>query len=244
LTTLVRRRSSRVVLVAGLLVVLVIAGIVLVARRGSEDLRVVEIGFSEVVEADDLTARSAGDEGRPLVSWAAVIENTTADRLAYAVHLRVELVDDSGDVITEATPIVDVLPPNQLTAVTGFTDERTSDVADVHVEIEETERWDETSEAAGITTEDLEVAYAAENQPIVTFTATSNFTTRVGERSIHVVGRNRDGRIVTGWTTTSLLTDPPPLEPGQPAPGAAWPHFAVPDLATVEVYIEPVDLAS
>lgn len=240
-------QPRRVVLVVALVAAVVVGVVVVIAsRRDTQNLRVVEAGFSEVREADGLTSGSEddgddgdGDDGQPGISWAVVIENATADRAARGVTLRIELLDESGDVVEEVTSVVEVLPPRHLTAITGFTDEQPSAVADIRTDIERTDGWQRADDDATIEVDDLEVAYSAENQPIVTFTATSRFETAIRERDVHTIYRDRAGHILGGSTSRSIAAVDPPLEPGEPVPVTAVAGFTVPDLATVEVYVEP-----
>jgi hypothetical protein len=217
----------------------VVIAVVVVARRDGADLRVVEIGFSQVVDIPPVPDGSNVDEGERAVSWAAIVENG-GDRLARNVRVDVTLLDDSGEVVDETAQFVDVLLPDRRTAITGSSDERPSDVADVQVELAEPESWEETGQSPGITVDDLEVAYGHANQPLVTFTATSRFDTPIRERTVHAVGRDRDGGIVAGWTNGSL-PDEPRLVRGEPVEASAFAPFTVPNLATVEVYVEPED---
>jgi hypothetical protein len=237
-----RRLPPRAVLVAGLLVVVVAAAIV-VSRRDSEDLRVLEAGVSQVREANGLTFGSeAGEDlGQPLVSWAVVLENTTDDRSARDTHVHVELLDESGDVVDDGIWVVDMVPPNQRTAISGHTDEHTSEVADVRAAIEEIDRWEQARGRPSIEVDDLEVGYSSENAPIVRLTATSEFDDTIGDYTIGAIYRDRQGHILAGSSSRSGPDPDPPLEPGEPVPITESATFTIPDLATVEVYIAPAD---
>jgi hypothetical protein len=174
-----------------------------------------------------------------VISRAVVIENTSDDRIARGTEVRVELVDDDGGVVLDTTEIVDEVPPDRRMAVTGLLSERVSAVDDIRVEIERTESWEPAGRTAAIEVEDLDVAYSPANQPIVRFTAVSASET-VRDRQAHLVFRDGDGRILAGSTRQSLPPADPPLEPGEPVPSEAWPGYTIPELATVEVYVEPV----
>jgi hypothetical protein len=237
-----RRRPARlrlVLLVAGVVVV-VLAAFVVASRGNRGELRVIDVGFSEVREVDGLVVGSDPIRGRPpAISWAAVIENTSDDRVARDTVVRVEFVDDDGEVVDYTTPIVDEVPAGRRTAVTGMLDERVSAVDDIRVEIERTESWEPAGDAGPIDVDDLDVAYTSANQPIVRFTATSSESVR--DRFVHVVFRDRDGRIIAGRSSRRLGGADAPLEPGEPVPDAAWSSFTLPDLATAEVYVEPTE---
>jgi hypothetical protein len=233
-----RRRVSAATVVAAVAVVAVIA---IAARvREREDIGIVEVGFSEVHPADGyLVGAEPAEEEQPVLSWAVVVENRRRDQVAHATWVDIELLDDDGDVVVDnLTALIDVLPPNQRAAVTGTTSRPMPGVVDVRVEIDRTERWEPTDVAPAIEVDDLEVSYTSTNQPIVRFTATSRFEATIRERTVNVVYRDGDGRIVAGSTSVPTGNDLP-LEPGEPVRDATWPPFTVADLATVEVYVEP-----
>jgi hypothetical protein len=236
-----RRRPARLrlVLVLAGAAVVALAAFVVASRGNSSDVRVVDVGFSEVREVDGPVMGSDPVRERPAISWAAVIENTSDDRVARDTVVRVELVDDDGEVVDSTIPIVDDVPAGRRTALTGMLDERVSAVDDIRVEIERTESWEPAGDAGAIDVDDLDVAYTSANQPIVRFTATSSESVR--DRFVHVVFRDRDGRIIAGRSSRRLGGADAPLEPGEPVPDAAWSSFTLPDLATAEVYVEPTE---
>jgi hypothetical protein len=237
------RRPPRRLLVAGIVVaVAVVAAVVLVvvSRGSGDEVGVVEVGFSEVRRAEPVFGDDPVREGPPVVSWAAVVENASDDRAARGTSVSVELVDDDGHVIAEYTRTVGLVPPDGRMALTGTTDEHVSAIEDIRAEVERTEEWQPADRAPVIEVGDLDVAYSSANQPIVRYTAEARAET-VRDRLVHIVARDHDGDIVAGGTDREDHRVDPPLEPGEPVPGDGTTFLNIPDLATIEVYLEPTD---
>lgn len=227
-----RSLGGRRLVAATVGVLLASAVLFVVIRDDGTGLRVVESGFSEVVQAQ----LAGTGEREHYVSWVVVVDNTR-DRVAVDPWVEVRLVDEDGEVIEESSERLGLVLPDRQAATAGRSYDVAADrVADIEVELHEPDRWEDVTATTdpGLTADDLTVGYGVENQPIVAFTVTADQT--AGDYHGVVVCRDPDGRPVAGWWWGNL--DPVRIAAGESVDHTDASNFAVPEeLGTVEVYV-------
>lgn len=202
---------------------------------------------ADVEVVDKAVTTTEDSSGTPMVSYAVIVENSSAD-IATATRLEVRLLDKAGDPVKDLVADNDVfntaanlVMPGEKQAVTNATYNEGGEVASIEVKASGTAWYSGDDERfSAVTAGDVTVETSGGDEAKISFRAESAYEDELSTVATYAVLRDADGKLLGG--TAPNDAEPTAYEPGS-SDGTIEVSSGLPpkwDADATEVYVDPL----